>query len=127
MNNRDSNGLDALPTLAEVIDLLAAVIAVVLLALNLLNMGGTVRLLLAAVFTLFIPGRAIVSNWPRMAGWSNVGMSIVFSLGLLILLATLALWAKLWHPVGLFDVEALLSLIGLGVAAIRRRLAPDLS
>jgi hypothetical protein len=106
----------------EVIDLLAGLVAVMLLLVVFLDMAGTLRLLLALLFTFFVPGRAIVSNWPRMADWSGIGMSIVLSLGPLTAVATIALWIRAWHPIALFEVEAVLSLLGLGVAVARRRL-----
>lgn len=106
---------------AEVLDLLAGVIAALLLALILAGLTGPVRLLLAVAFTFFVPGRAIVSNWSRMAGWSDIGMSIAFSLGILTLFATIALWVKMWHPLGIFEVEAVASLAGICVAVARRR------
>jgi hypothetical protein len=79
--------------------------------------------LLTLVFAFFVPGRAIVSNWPRLAGWSDVGMSVVLSLATLTFLATVSLWARIWHPLALFDIEAVLSLIGLGIAIARGRRA----
>jgi hypothetical protein len=106
---------------AEILDLLASAIAVLLLMAAFLDVTGPVRLLLTVLFTFFVPGRAIVSNWSRMAGWSDLGMSIALSLGMLTLFASIALWARIWHPLGLFQIEALASLIGLGVAVARRR------
>ncbi|MGH3249875.1 MAG: hypothetical protein ACRDOI_27255 [Trebonia sp.] len=106
---------------AEILDLLAGAIAIVLLVLAFVELAGPVRLLLAVAFTFFVPGRAIVSNWSRMAGWSDIGMSIALSLGVLTLFATVSLWARTWHPLGLFQIEAVASLIGLGVAVARRR------
>ena len=48
-------------------------------------------------------------------------MPMVLSLAALALVATATLWAHMWHPVGLFEVEALLSLVGLAVGIVRRR------
>lgn len=106
---------------ADVIDLLSGWVTVLLLLLVFVDGGGVVRALFALVFTFFVPGRAIVSNWRRMAGWSDIGMSIALSIGLLALFATVSLWAKFWHPIPLFGVEAAASLVGLGVAVTRRR------
>jgi uncharacterized membrane protein len=106
---------------AELLDFLAVLVAVGLLLLVSIDGGAVARLVLTLVFTFFVPGRAIVSNWPRMADWSDVGMSIALSLAVLVVLATCTLWVRFWHPLGLFQVEAVLSLIGLGVAIIRRR------
>ena len=106
---------------AEVLDVLAAVVAVALLVLVAANASGPLRILLVLVFTFFVPGRAIITNYPRMARWSDLGTSIVVSLGVLAFLATVTLWARFWHPLGLFQVEAVLSLAGLAVGIVRRR------
>jgi hypothetical protein len=108
---------------AELLDLAGALVAVVLLVLVLRGQPGPVRLLLTLGFTFFVPGRAIVTNWPRMARWSAAGMSMVLSLAVLTLLATTFLWAHLWQPVVLFQAEAVLSLAGLTVGVVRRRKA----
>jgi hypothetical protein len=111
---------------AEVLDLLAILVAVALLLLVFADHRiGVARLLFTLVFTFFVPGRTIVSNWPRMASWSDVGMSIVLSLATLTFLSTVSLWARFWHPLGLFQIEALLSLIGLGIGIARRRRLPE--
>lgn len=107
---------------AERLDLLACAVAVALILLVSVDFSPPLRLLLASLFTFFVPGRAIVSNWARMARWSGVGMSIVFSLGALTLLATITLWAGLWHPLALFLITAMASLAGLAVSIVRRRL-----
>lgn len=121
MPNRDARAAAEALARADAIDLLAALVTIVLLALDFMNRVGAERLVLTLVFAFFVPGRAMVSNWPRMAGWSDVGMSIVLSLGTVTMLALIMLWARFWHPIGLFDFEAVLSLIGLGVAVARRR------
>jgi hypothetical protein len=77
--------------------------------------------MLALVFTFFVPGRAIVANWPQMARWSEAGMPMVISLTITALVATVALWAHLWYPVQIFQIEAWLSLAGLVTAIVRRR------
>lgn len=110
---------------AEILDLLAGIIAMLLLVLAFTGLTGPARLLLTVAFVFFVPGRAIVSNWTRMAGWSDIGMSIALSLGTLTLFATVALWARMWHPLGLFEAEAALSLVGLCVAVARRREVAD--
>src|SRR5579859_4706694 len=121
MSEGNRGGLVMVPQRAKILDLAAGIIAVALLVLALLDRVGSVRLLFALVFAFFVPGRAIVSNWPRMAGWSDVGMSIVLSLGVLTLLATISLWLRAWHPLGLFELEAVASLAGIAFALGRRR------
>jgi hypothetical protein len=99
--------------LGNVLDLAAGLIAVGLLALFYAGESGLARILLALGFAFFVPGRAIVTNWPLMASWSEVVMPMVLSLALLTLLATITLWAHVWKPMDLFQVEAWLSLAGL--------------
>jgi uncharacterized membrane protein len=106
---------------AEILDVAAAGIAVMLLIFVVSGRAGEPRLLLTVLFTFFVPGRAVVSNWPRMAGWADLAMCIAISLGLLITISLTALWLRAWHPESLFAAEALLSLIGLGTGFIRRR------
>jgi hypothetical protein len=76
------------------------------------------------MFTAYVPGRAIVANWPAMARWSEVALAFVLSLAALCLAAMTALWAHYWHPIGLFQAEAALSVAGLAVAAFRRQRRP---
>jgi hypothetical protein len=99
---------------AEVLDVLAAAVAAALLVLVQENASGL-------VFTFFVPGRAIITNFPRMARWSDLGASMLVSLGVLAFLATVTLWAHYWHPLGLFQVEAVLSLAGLAAGIVQRR------
>jgi hypothetical protein len=111
---------------SNVLDLFACLIAVGLLALFYLGGTGLPRILLALGFAFFVPGRAIVTNWPRMVNWSEVAMPMVLSLTLLTLLATITLWAHVWKPLDLFQAEAWLSLAGLCIGIGRRnRRQPD--
>jgi hypothetical protein len=107
--------------LGDVLDLLAGLIAIALIAVVYSGGSGLPRILLTLGFTLFVPGRALVTNWPQMARWSEVGMPIVFSLAILTFLATITLWAHVWRPLDLFQAEAWLSIAGLSFGIIRRR------
>lgn len=106
---------------AERLDLLACGIALGLVVLVAADFWSALRLVLALLFTFYVPGRAVVSNWPRVARWSGIGMSVVFSLAILTLLATVTLWIGFWHPLGLFVVEAVISLAGLANGIVTRR------
>ena len=77
----------------DVLDLSGILIAGGLLAVVYVGGSGLPRILLAVGFALFVPGRAIVTNWAWMANWSGLAMSMILSLTLLTLLATAALWA----------------------------------
>lgn len=101
-------------------DLAACAIALALILLAAAGLSGPARPLLALLFTFYVPGRALVANWPQLARWSPLGMSVVLSLALLTLLAMAALWAGLWQPMPLFYAEAALSLAGLVMALARR-------
>ena len=81
---------------------------------------GMPRILLSLAFLFFVPGRAIVSNWPQLAQWSQAGMSMVISLTVLALLAVVTLWAHEWHPLGLLEAEAFASIGGLVLGTLRR-------
>jgi len=106
---------------AEGLHVLAAAVAVALLAMVQENASGLPRILLVLGFTFFVPGRAIITNFPRMARWSDLGASMLVSLGVLAFLATVTLWARFWHPLGLFQAEAVLSLAGLAAGIVQRR------
>ncbi|HEY2280638.1 MAG TPA: hypothetical protein VGI00_19950 [Streptosporangiaceae bacterium] len=121
MPNRSLSTLPPAAQRAEVLDLLAVVISVGLLVLVVLSGPTLPRILLTLGFTFFVPGRAIMTHWSRLARWSQVGMSIVFSLATLTLVAMTALWAHYWHPVGIFEAEAVLSLAALAAGLVRRR------
>ena len=106
--------------LGDVLDVTAVLTVVGLLALVYAGRAGVPRVLLAIAFTFFVPGRAIVSNWPRLARWSEAAAAMVFSLASLVLLATASLWVRLWHPMDLLLIEAWISLAGLGIGVLRR-------
>jgi uncharacterized membrane protein len=105
----------------DALDLLAGLIAAGLIVLAYEGWTGLPRVLLTLGFVFFVPGRAIVTNWHRAARWSEVAISMVFSLTVLALVATITLWIHMWHPLGLFQLEAGLSLAALGIGIARRR------
>lgn len=107
-------------SLSDVLDLVAALVAGGLMVFIDAGRSGLPRILLALAFIGYVPGRAIIANWPQLSRWSGAAMPMVFSLALVALLATTTLWAHYWHPLGLFQVEAGLSLAGLAIAGARR-------
>lgn len=106
--------------LSDALDGAAVIIACGLVAFNVTGIQGLPRLLLALGFLAFVPGRAVTTNWPRLAPWSEAAISMLFSLVILALLAAVTLWSHYWHPVGLMEAEAGVSLLGLAAAAARR-------
>ena len=105
---------------ADILDVTAIVLSVLLVALVFVGWSGPLRVLLTVAFAFFVPGRAIVGNWPRMGQWSEAAMSMVLSLAVLVLLTTVMLWIHAWHPLGLFQAVAGLSLVGLIIGMARR-------
>ena len=84
---------------------LATVLALSLLWLT--DVKGPERVILALAFTVFVPGRALVSNWPVARERSQIALSVVLSISILVVVSVVALWLHLWHPPTLFAVEAL--------------------
>lgn len=107
--------------LHDVLDLIAAVVTVGLVAVVATGRAGLPRIVLALGFAFFVPGRAIVTNWPRLARWSEVAITMVLSLAVLTLVAMVSLWAHLWSPVTLFYSEAGLCLAGLAARQVWRK------
>lgn len=120
MREEDREAADPAERLRDALDLLAGLLAVGLIILVYADRSGLPRVLLALGFAFFVPGRAIVSNWPGVGRWSEGTMSMILSLAVLTLVAMVTLWAHFWHPLGLFGAEAWLSLIALAVGAVRR-------
>jgi uncharacterized membrane protein len=87
-----------------------------------LALGGrsVVRDVAAVVFTVFVPGWAVVSNWPAVGRRSRVAASVVVSLSLLTLVATVTLWLHYWHPVGTAEIEGVATVAALTTALARR-------
>ena len=80
-----------------------------LIILIALGVEGPVRGVFALGFVTFVPGWAIVRNWPAAARYSIAALSVLLSLAICAALATITLWLHLWHPVGLFFVTAIAS------------------
>lgn len=94
--------------------------AIGLIAASLLGTAGVPRILLAVAFLFYVPGRAVTANWTQLGLKSQATQSMLLSLVILALAATFSLWARYWHPIGLMQAEAGLSIFGLAVAAARR-------
>jgi EamA domain-containing membrane protein RarD len=108
--------------LGDALDILAVAIAAALIPLTLGGKTSAARLLLTLAFACYVPGRAIVSNWRVMSTWSEAAIPMLFSIAFLALTATVTISAHYWHPVGLFQVEAVLSLVALTFGIRRRHL-----
>jgi len=106
--------------LSDILDGVACVVIVGLVVESLTGTQGIPRILVALGFLLFVPGRAVTANWDRVALRSQATDSMLLSLVVLALLATVTLWVHYWHPIGLMQAEAGLSLLALAIAVARR-------
>jgi uncharacterized membrane protein len=106
--------------LGDVLDLLAATITISVLVVSVTGHSGLPRIVLTTAFSFFAPGRAIVSNWPMLATWSQAAMSMILSVTVLALIATLVLWEHAWNVPAIFRTEAALTLVALAVGIGRR-------
>lgn len=104
-----------------------AVSAVVVLAIT----SGTVGLLReipVLVFTLFVPGHAILRALPDRvrplakleSSRSVVVMPMLLSLSLTALVASVALWTDAWHPYVMFAFEAEASFVLIAAGHVNR-------
>ena len=109
------------PVRSEVVDLISLAATVALLALVAFDVTAWPRELLALAFLTFVPGWAIVTNWPSAAKVSRVALSVLLSVAISAGLATVTLWVHVWHPLALFYATALISLAAITFALVRRR------
>ena len=109
----------------DLVDVACVVIAVAVGVAVATDQHNVFRSVTAVAFSLFVPGRAIISNWPSMAVRPQVAVSILFSLAVLTLLATLTLWVGYWRPLGLLEVECVAFGLALLVGLVRRRRGHD--
>lgn len=104
----------------DFLDLVSVAVTATLAVAVLTEDESAVRGIAALFFTVFVPGRAVVSNWPGIATRAPIAVSVLFSLVLLTLFATVTLWLRFWHPLGLLEVESIISIVALLVGIVRR-------
>jgi hypothetical protein len=85
-----------------------------------LDVSGSPRVLLALAFTVYVPGRAIVANWPTARARSEFALPIPLSLSVVTGVAVLSLWLRAWNPEAAFAVVGGASVVAL-LWAIRHR------
>jgi hypothetical protein len=105
----------------DVIDIACVAVSVAVAVAIATNERSAFRAVVAVAFSLFVPGRAIVSNWPSLAVRPHVALSVLFSLSTLTFVATATLWLNFWHPLGLLEVESGVVMAALFVGLVRRR------
>lgn len=105
----------------EPLDVAALLIMGALLAYVLLGAAGPPRIILTLLFTILVPGWAIVSNLPAIAARGRLAPTVALSLAVTLGGATISVWTHRWDPTVLFYVEAGLSSAGIASGIIRRR------
>jgi hypothetical protein len=105
----------------DLIDVACVAVTVAVAVAVATNERNAFRAVVAVAFSLFVPGRAIVSNWPTLAQKPHVALSILFSLSVLTFVSTVTLWLNYWRPLGLLEVEAGVVMVALFIGLVRRR------
>ena len=90
-------------------------------ALVALGVKGPARIVLALLFVAYVPGRAVVANWPSARARSAFALPMVLSLAIVALVSTVGLWLDGWYPTYQFIGEAALSAAAIATALVRRR------
>lgn len=100
----------------------AACLVVTAALMTVVAAGGhtAIRPASAVAFTLFAPGWATVTNWPAMAQRSRVAASVLLSITILTLVATVTLWLHFWHPYGVLEVEGAFVIAAVVIGLLRR-------
>lgn len=91
--------------------MLCAVLCVLVVALAFV--GGPVKLIVVAAFTLFPPGWAILAFWPAVDRETRVVLSMGLSIAIVTITASAAFALHIWNANGVYDLLALLTLIAL--------------
>jgi hypothetical protein len=85
-----------------------------------LGITGPGRVVLALLFVAYVPGRAVVANWPAARARSAFALPMVLSLAIVALVSTIALWLQAWYPTYQFAAIAALSAGAIATALVRR-------
>ncbi len=86
------------------------------------RLTGPGRVLLALAFVAYVPGRAIVANWPSARARSQFAMPVVLSISIMTIISVVALWVHAWDVETQFAGEAAASGAALTFAlAVRAR------
>ena len=104
---------------SDLLDLLCVAVTATVAVAVLTKNESAVRAIAALFFAAFVPGRAVVTNWPGIATRAPVALSVFFSLVLLTLFATVTLWLGFWHPLGLLVVECIISIVALLIGILQ--------
>jgi len=99
----------------DLVDYAALGVIVLLSGSVAFGIEGPVRAVLALVFVTFVPGWAILTNWPAAARSSVVALSVLLSLAISTAVATVTLWpwfrynqiqSRICWPVGLSEFHS---------------------
>jgi uncharacterized membrane protein len=121
VGHRVSTGsLGAPPSEPWIADGVALGITFLLVVLILAGSTGVVRQLLALAFVCYVPGRAVVANWPPADLRAQVALAVVLSISIVSLVSVAGLWLHAWRPMEQFAAEASGSILAIAIAMVRR-------
>lgn len=103
-----------------VADEVAIAITGALTVLIVIDATGSLRALLALAFVCYVPGRAVVANWPAAQARSQVALPVLLSVSIVTLISVIALWVHAWNPMAQFAVEAGASMAAIAFAFVQR-------
>jgi uncharacterized membrane protein len=106
--------------LAYAIDGLCILVTAALLGTMTAGVHGLARLLLALIFSTYVPGWAVVANIAALRRTSIAALPVLVSLAATTFAATFTLWIGHWAPIRLFWIEAALSVVAIVVATARQ-------
>jgi uncharacterized membrane protein len=101
------------------VDLAGALATFALLAMVAAGTGGLARILLALVFVTFLPGWALLGHWQVVSELSRVAMAVAASLAASVIVALAMAWLRSWHPLFVFYILGVVTLLALGWRAAR--------
>lgn len=110
---------ETLGSISVFIDMSALGVIVALSVVMALGVTGLGRVLLALAFSLYVPGRAVLTLLPTMRATPHLGLSVVLSISVLVIVSVVALFVHLWQPDALYGVEAALSFVAISFSLAR--------
>ena len=108
---------------ADPLDYTALAVTGALVALIATRGAVPVKELFLLIFISYVPGRAVTTHWTSLKGATLAVTTLMGSLALTTLLATVILWLHWWHPATLFAGEVAASATSLVFGLTHRYLA----
>jgi len=105
---------------AWIADGAAVAVSIALAVMIDVGASGVVRVVLALAFVCYVPGRAVIANWPSAQARSQVALPVVLSVSIVTLVSVIGLWMHAWSPLAQFRLEAAASVAAITFAMLWR-------